>query len=158
MPHHNLTVPGSLSSNTHPTSSLSWKPTSYLMIDYLMQVISQILIDLFFLLILLWLGKFKVVCLGGCFFNNKDNCNLVLCDNLQGLATVLESLSCVQLCDPMDGSPRGSSVHGISQARILVWVAIFFSRESSQSRDRTHVSYIAGGFFTTEPPGVPKVK
>ena len=98
---------------------------------------------LFFLLILLRLGKFKVVCLGGCFFNNKDNCNLVLCDNLQGLATVLESLSCVQLCDPMDGSPRGSSVHGISQARILVWVAISFSRGSSRPTDQTHVSCIS---------------
>ena len=56
-----------------------------------------------------------------CFFNNKDSYNLVLCDNLQGLATVIvvESLSCVQLCDPMYGSPPGSSIHGNSQARIL---------------------------------------
>ena len=36
------------------------------------------------------------------------------------------SQSCLTLCDPMDCSPRGSSVHGISQARILEWVAIFF--------------------------------
>ena len=46
------------------------------------------------------------------------------------------------LCDPMDCSPPGSSVHGISQARILEWVAISFSRGSSQSRDRTHISCI----------------
>ena len=40
--------------------------------------------------------------------------------------------SCVRLfCDPMDCSPPGSSVHGILQARILKWVAISFSRESS---------------------------
>ena len=47
---------------------------------------------------------------------------------------------CLTLCDPMDCSPPGSSVHGISQARILEWVAIFFSGGSSQSKDRAHVS------------------
>ena len=46
------------------------------------------------------------------------------------------------LCDPRDCSPPDSSVHGISQARILEWVAISFSRGSSQTRDRTHVSSI----------------
>ena len=50
--------------------------------------------------------------------------------------------SCLTLCDPMD-----YTVHGILQARILEWVAIPFSRGSSQSRDRTQVSGIAGGFF-----------
>ena len=50
-------------------------------------------------------------------------------------------------------SPPGSSVHGISQARILECVAIPFSRGSSQPRERTRISCIAGGFFTTEPPG-----
>ena len=39
--------------------------------------------------------------------------------------------SCLTLCDPMDYSLPGSSVHGISQARILEWIAISFSRESS---------------------------
>ena len=48
----------------------------------------------------------------------------------------------------MDYSPPGSSVHGISQARILEWVAISFSRRSSWPRDRTQVSCIAGRFFT----------
>ena len=52
-------------------------------------------------------------------------------------------LSCVQLCDPMDCSQPGSSVHGISQARILKWVAISYSKGSSQPRDRTHVSYVS---------------
>ena len=51
----------------------------------------------------------------------------------------------------MDCSPPGSSVHGISQTRILEWVAISFSRASSQTRDPTGISYIGGGFFTTEP-------
>ena len=48
----------------------------------------------------------------------------------------------------MDCSPPGSSVHGFLQARILEWVAIFFSRGSSQPRDQTQVSCIAGRFFT----------
>ena len=55
---------------------------------------------------------------------------------------------CLTLCDPMDYSPPGSSVHGILQARILEWVAIPFSRGSSQPRDQTLVSCIAGRFFT----------
>ena len=45
--------------------------------------------------------------------------------------------SCPTFCDPMDCSPLGSSVYGILQARILEWVAISFSRGSSQPRDRT---------------------
>ena len=56
--------------------------------------------------------------------------------------------SCPALCDLMDYGPPGSSVHGILQARILKWVAVPFSRGSSQPRDRTQVSCIAGGFFT----------
>ena len=50
--------------------------------------------------------------------------------------------SCPALCDPMDCSPPGSSVHGILQARILEGVAISFSRGSSRRRDRIRVSYI----------------
>ena len=56
--------------------------------------------------------------------------------------------SCPMLCEPMDCSPLGSSVHVILQARILDWVAIFFSRGSSWPRDQTWVSCIAGGCFT----------
>ena len=52
------------------------------------------------------------------------------------------------ICDPMDYSPPGSSVRGILQARVLEWVAILLSRESSQPRDQTWVSSIAGRFFT----------
>ena len=65
---------------------------------------------------------------------------------------------CPTLCDPMDCVPPGSSVHGISQARILERVAIFFSRRSSWPRDRNHISCIAGRFFTVEPPGKPFYK
>ena len=52
------------------------------------------------------------------------------------------------LCDSVDCSPLGSSVHGILQARILEWLAIPFSRGSSQPKGRTWVSCIAGRFFT----------
>ena len=58
------------------------------------------------------------------------------------------------LCDPMDYSPPGSSVHGILQASTLEQVANSFSRASFQPRDQTRIScipYIAGGFFTAEP-------
>ena len=58
--------------------------------------------------------------------------------------------------DPMDYSLPGSSVHGILQARILEWVAIPFSRGSSQPRDRAQVSCIAGDSLLSEPPGKPK--
>ena len=50
----------------------------------------------------------------------------------------------------MDSSPPGSSVYEILRARILEWVAIPFSRGSSQPRDWTWVSYIAGKFFTVQ--------
>ena len=55
--------------------------------------------------------------------------------------------SCLTLCDPMDCSLPGSSVHGILQARVLEWVAIFFSRGSSRPRERTQVSCIPGRRF-----------
>ena len=50
--------------------------------------------------------------------------------------------------NPMDCSPPGSSAHGILQAKILEWVAIFFSRVSSRPRNETRVTFIAGRFFT----------
>ena len=57
---------------------------------------------------------------------------------------VIAAQSCLTLCDPMD-----YTVHVILQARILEWVAFPFSRGSSQLRDQTQVSRIAGGFFTS---------
>ena len=63
---------------------------------------------------------------------------------------------CPTPCDPVDCNPPGSSVHGILRAGILAWVAISFSRGSSQPRDRTWVSCIAGRHFnlwaTSEAP------
>ena len=65
-----------------------------------------------------------------------------------------QSLTRVQLCNPTDHSPPGSSVHSrIFPERLLEWVAISSSRGSSWLRDWTRVSCIAGGFFTTEPTG-----
>ena len=61
---------------------------------------------------------------------------------------VLVAQLCLTLCDPMDCSQPGSSVHGIFQARILERVAISSSRGSSQHRDQTQVSHIAGRLFT----------
>ena len=55
---------------------------------------------------------------------------------------------CLTLCNPRDCSPPGFSVYGILQAKILEWVAIPFSRGSSQPRDWTLVSHIANIFFT----------
>ena len=52
------------------------------------------------------------------------------------------------LCDPMDCSPPGSSIHGIFQATVLEWVAISFSRGSSRPRYQTQVSHIVGRHFT----------
>ena len=61
--------------------------------------------------------------------------------------------SCPTLCDPVDCSLPGSSVHGILQARILEWVAISFSRGFSQPRDRTRA--LGADALTSEPPGKP---
>ena len=60
---------------------------------------------------------------------------------------VLVTQMCLTLCDPVDCSLSGPSVHGILQAKILEWIAIPFSKESSWSRDQTPISYIAGRFF-----------
>ena len=57
----------------------------------------------------------------------------------------------------MDCSLPGSSVHGILQARVLEWVAMPSSRVSSQPRDQTQVSCIAGRFFTAEAPEKPQI-
>ena len=66
--------------------------------------------------------------------------------------------SCPTLCDPMDCSLSGSSVHGIFQARVLEWIAISFSRGSSQPRSRTQVSCIAGRHFTVWAKSIDVIK
>ena len=68
------------------------------------------------------------------FFFHQDLASVCGCSVIQSYLT---------LCDPMDGNPPGSSVHGISQARILEGVAISFSKGSSQPRDRTRISCIS---------------
>ena len=69
--------------------------------------------------------------------------------------------SCLTLCDPMDCSLSGSSVHEIFQARVLEWIAISFSRGSPRPRKRTRVFRIAGRRFTvwatSEAPNCPKM-
>ena len=57
------------------------------------------------------------------------------------------------LCDPMDCSSPGSSVHGISQARILEWVAISFSRGPSQPKDGPGSPALQADSLPCEPPG-----
>ena len=78
--------------------------------------------------------------------------------NHQGSPRILEwvsewvsevTQSCPTLCDPMDCSLPGLSLHGISQSRILEWVAYPFSRRTSWPRNRTRVSCIASGLFTS---------
>ena len=73
-------------------------------------------------------------------------CLQILSNSGKGSVSEVTQL-CPTLCDPVDSSPPGSSVHGILQARILEWVAISFSRGSSQPRDQTQVSRIAGRCF-----------
>ena len=72
----------------------------------------------------------------------------ILIITLLAYAVCLVAQLCPTLCEPMDCSPLGSSVHGILQARILEWVTIPFSRGSSGPRDLTQFSHIAGRFFT----------
>ena len=76
-------------------------------------------------------------------FYNQDNqqCSASLSKPECMCAQLLQS--CPSLCDPIDCSPSGSSVHGLLQARILEWVAMRSSRGSSRPRDCTHVSYIS---------------
>ena len=74
----------------------------------------------------------------------------------QSYVHVLVIQSCPILCDPMDCGPPGSSVHGILQAKILEWVAISFSRGSSQSGIEPESLGLASGLFTTKPPGRPQ--
>ena len=63
---------------------------------------------------------------------------------------------CLTLCNLMDCSLPGSSVHGILQGRMLEWVLISFSGGSSRPGIEPASSALAGGFFTTEPSGKPE--
>ena len=107
---------------------------------------------------LLTLSSVPCFCLC-CFFvlavRSSLSVNCYLTRNFFVLFCISVTKSCLTLCDLMDCSPPDSSVHGISQARILEWVAISFSRGSSRPRVQTHSSCIPGRFFTAEPPGGP---
>ena len=76
--------------------------------------------------------------------NNNKDLTVLISKKMKMLVTQ----SCPTLCDLMDYSLPGFSVHEISQVRILKWVAISFSRGSSWPRDPTGVSCITGRFFT----------
>ena len=78
-----------------------------------------------------------------------------VCLPINGIEKRKSCSLCLTLWDPMDCSLPGSSVQGILQARILKWVAISFSRESSQPRNQTRVSCIARGFLPIELRGKP---
>ena len=84
-----------------------------------------------------------------CLIQKHSLCYMCVC-----LCVFIAQL-CPTLCNPVDYSPPGSSVHGSLQARILEWIVISYSRGSSQPRDQTWVSCIAGGFFTIWAPGRP---
>ena len=68
---------------------------------------------------------------------------------------VIVAQSCPTLCDSIERNPPGSSVHGILQVRIREWVAIPFSRGSTQSKDPTQVSSLQVDSFPFKPPGKP---
>ena len=91
---------------------------------------------------------------------NLPNLQILLCACVCVCAHVCISFQlCLTLCHPLGCNPPGFSVlnsHGILQARMLEWVAIPFSRGSSQPRDQTWVSCIVGT-FTSEPPGKPQI-
>ena len=87
--------------------------------------------------------SFKICPLQGCETKAQISWDHVLGQGKVPCLGVVLLLNCVQLFgDPMDYGLPGSSIHGISQARILEWVAISFSRRSSWPRGLTHVSCI----------------
>ena len=77
--------------------------------------------------------------------------------SLSGGGGGLVAKSCLTPWDPMDCSPPGSAVHGISQARIQEWVAISFFRDLPNPGIKPASPALSGRFFTTEPPGKPQV-
>ena len=116
-----------------------------------------------------WKKKGKKQCIGYVLLSVEENISThiyvhmcLLSCSFPGGCCCLVTKSCLTLCDPMDCSPPGSSVHGISQARILKWIAISFSRASSwpscvsrASSWPSCISSLVGRFYTTEPPEKP---
>ena len=79
--------------------------------------------------------------------------SMAIFNNFKYTHSIVVLVTVSDSCNTTDCNPSGSSVQGISQARVLEWVAISCSRGSSPPSDETRVSCLAGGFFTTEPPG-----
>ena len=86
--------------------------------------------------------------LAGIKIARRNTNNLRYADDATLMADSEVAQSCPTLCDPVDCSLPGSSVHGIFQAIVLEWLAISFSRGSSRPRNQTQVSLIVGRFFT----------
>ena len=109
------------------------------------QFISLKIIYLF--IIFLFLATLSLCCYKGTFssYRERGYCLFVVCVCVCVCVLVCVCAKllqlCLTLCNPMDCSLLGSSVHGILQARILEQAAISFSRVSSWPRDRTHISY-----------------
>ena len=102
-----------------------------------------------------WTGKPGVLQSMGCGVRHDWGTELTELSYLP-CVVVLICFPCVQLCEPVDCSPPGSSVHGILHGRILEWVAMPSSKESSPPKDPIWVSYIsciADRFFTAESLG-----
>ena len=74
---------------------------------------------------------------------------------MEAIQVVVVVQSCLTICNPIDCSLQGAPVHGISQARILEWVAISFPRHLPDSGIEPVPPALAGIFFTTEPTGKP---
>ena len=124
------------------TSNLPWMLGPWIRVHY--PCILRLLRSLRFMVLssncaatLLWSRNDKKKKKATCCINSNVYCVDHCC------CFCLVTKSCLTLCDLMDCSPSGSSVHGISQARILEWVAIPFSRGSYWLRHRTHVSCIS---------------
>ena len=119
----------------------------------------------------LWLNNIPCICTHHILFTHSFVYSCLSCLHISAVVNIIAVnigeqvsiwvcvwvcvLSHIWLCDPVDCSPPGSSVHGLLQARTLEWVAISFSSGSSWPRDWTQVSYVAGRLFTTEPPEKP---
>ena len=93
-----------------------------------------------------YLGPSPQIC--SCLHCYLSAISLWRCNKIKRKKESEDAQLCLTLCDPMDCRLPGSSVHGIFQARVLEWVTISFSRESSRPRDQTCVSCIAGRRFT----------
>ena len=96
-------------------------------------------------------------CLTGCLYPPPSNPTLGMYPEDAAAAVAKSLQSCPTLCNSMDCSPAGFSVHGILQVRILEWVVMPFSRGSHQPRDGTQSPTLQIDFLPSEPPEKSKV-